>query len=68
MVPVAVKVELILIAPPWMVIGPAMLVAEAMVMSCVLPSLPKVKPLMDDDKLRFEIGKLSALVKLVLDG
>ena len=51
-----------------MVIGPAMLVAEAIVMSCVLPSLPKVKPLMDDDKLRFEIGKLSALVKLVLDG
>jgi hypothetical protein len=35
-----------------------------MVLSAVLVVFPSVKPLMDEDRVRLDIGKLSALAKL----
>ena len=49
-----------------MVIGPAILVAAAMVMSLVLPSLPRVKP--PKSLSNVQPVELNAEVKLVLVG
>ena len=65
---VAVKALLIANVPPIKVIGPAMVVVPPIVILAVLPTLPSVKPVIEDDKARLDIGKVSALPKLVPEG
>jgi hypothetical protein len=62
------KALLIATAPPKILMGPAMVVDPPIVMFAVLPTLPSVKPVIEDDKARLDIGKLSAFAKLVPDG